>query len=166
MNQPLLIILTLLIMLIGVVGVVVPLLPDIWLIWLAALGYGLLAGFDGWVGGIAMTFITLLMIVGVIADVAMSHAGAASGGASWQGILASFVLGTVGLFIFPPVGPLVGALVGLFLVEYFRQEKDVQKAWRAIKGYAAGCGLSMIVRLGIAGVMILIWGIWVWIANS
>lgn len=153
-------------MLIGVVGVVVPLLPDIWLIWLAALGYGLLAGFDGWVGGIAMTFITLLMIVGVIADVAMSHAGAASGGASWQGILASFVLGTVGLFIFPPVGPLVGALVGLFLVEYFRQEKDVQKAWRAIKGYAAGCGLSMIVRLGIAGVMILIWGIWVWIANS
>lgn len=166
MNQPLLIILTLLIMLIGVVGVVVPLLPDIWLIWLAALGYGLLAGFDGWVGGIAMTFITLLMIVGVIADVAMSHAGAASGGASWQGILASFVLGTVGLFIFPPIGPLVGALVGLFLVEYFRQEKDVQKAWRAIKGYAAGCGLSMIVRLGIAGVMILIWGIWVWIANS
>jgi len=165
MTESFLIIVTLLIMLIGVVGVVVPLLPDIWLIWLAALGYGLLAGFDGWVGGIAMTLITLLTIIGLIADIAMSHAGAASGGASWQGILASFVLGTVGLFIFPPIGPLVGALVGLFLVEYFRQEKDVQKAWRAIKGYAAGCGLSMIVRLGIAILMILIWGAWVWIKN-
>lgn len=165
MNQSLLIGLTLFIMLIGVVGVVLPLLPDIWLIWLAALGYGILVGFDGWVGGIAMALITLLTIIGLIADIAMSHAGAASGGASWQGILASFVLGTVGLFIFPPIGPLVGALAGLFLVEYFRQKKDVQKAWRAITGYAAGCGLSMIVRLGIAILMILIWGGWVWIAS-
>lgn len=165
MDQTLLIVITLIVMLIGVVGVVVPLLPDIWLIWLAALGYGIIAGFDGWVGIIAMALITLLTIIGLIADIAMSHAGAASGGASWQGILASFVLGTIGLFIFPPIGPLVGALVGLFLVEYFRQKKDVQKAWRAITGYAAGCGLSMIVRLGIAIVMILIWGGWVWIKN-
>jgi uncharacterized protein YqgC (DUF456 family) len=165
MPESFLIVLTLIIMLIGVAGVILPLLPDIWLIWLAALGYGLLAGFDGWVGGIAMTLITLLMMVGIIADVAMSHAGAASGGASWQGILASFILGTVGLFIFPPIGPLVGAVVGLFLVEYFRQKKDVRKAWRAITGYAAGCGLSMIARLGIAILMILIWGAWVWIKN-
>jgi len=165
MPESFLIFITLLIMLIGVAGVILPLLPDIWLIWLAALGYGLLAGFDGWVGGIAMTLITLLTIIGLIADIAMSHAGAVSGGASWQGILASFALGTVGLFIFPPIGPLVGAVLGLFLVEYFRQKKDVQKAWRAITGYAAGCGLSMIVRLGIAILMILIWGAWVWIKN-
>jgi uncharacterized protein YqgC (DUF456 family) len=163
----LLITLTLLVMLVGVAGVVLPLLPDVWLIWLAALGYGLLQQplFDGWVGGIAMVLLTILMILGVVADIALSHAGAAQGGASWQAIAASIALGLVGLFFFPPVGPLVGALLGLFLVEFLRHGKDAQKAWSAVKGYATGCGLSVIARLGIAVTMILIWGAWVVLAS-
>jgi uncharacterized protein YqgC (DUF456 family) len=148
------------------VGVVLPVLPDVWLIWLAALGYGLLQQplFDGWVGGVAMFLLTGLMILGVAADLMLSHAGAAQGGASWQAIAASIGLGLVGLF-FPPIGPLVGALLGLFLVEYVRHGKDARKAWSAVKGYAAGCGVSMIVRLGIAATMILVWGGWVALAN-
>ena len=161
-----LIALTLLVMLVGVVGVVVPVLPDVWLIWLAALGYGLLQQplFDGWIGGIAMFLLTGLTGLGVASDLALSHAGAAQGGASWQAILLSIALGLVGLF-FPPVGPLVGALLGLFLVEYVRHGKDARKAWLAVKGYATGCGLSMVVRLGIAVTMILVWGVWVALAN-
>ncbi len=162
-----LVVLTLLVMFVGVVGVVLPVLPDVWLIWLAALGYGLLQQplFDGWIGGAAMFLLTGLMILGVVADLALSHAGAAQGGASWQAILLSVVLGLVGLFFFPPVGPLVGALLGLFLVEYFRHGKDAHKALQAVRGYATGCGLSVIARLGIAVTMILVWGGWVAIAN-
>lgn len=162
-----LVVLTLLVMLVGVVGVVLPVLPDVWLIWLAALGYGLLQQplFDGWIGGVAMFLLTGLMILGVVADLALSHAGAAQGGASWQAILLSVVLGLVGLFFFPPVGPLVGALLGLFLVEYLRHGKDAHKALQAVRGYATGCGLSVIARLGIAVTMILVWGGWVAIAN-
>lgn len=162
-SEIVLVTLTLLVMLVGVAGVVLPVLPDVWLIWLAALGYGLLQQplFDGWVGGVAMFLLTGLTILGVAADLVLSHAGAAQGGASWQAILLSVVLGLVGLFFFPPVGPLVGALLGLFLVEYFRHGKDAHKAWEAVRGYATGCGLSVIARLGIAVTMILVWGGWV-----
>jgi uncharacterized protein YqgC (DUF456 family) len=162
----LLIVLTFLVMLVGLAGVVIPVLPDVWLIWLAALGYGLLRQpvFDGWVGGVAMVLLTGLTVLGVVADLVLSHAGAAKGGASWQAILASLGLGLVGLFVFPPIGPLVGALLGLFLVEYLRHEKDARKAWRAVTGYAMGCGVSVIARLGIAGTMMAVWGGWVWLA--
>ena len=159
--------LTLGVMLVGVAGVVIPILPDVWLIWLAALGYGLLRQplFDGWIGGAAMILLTLLTISGVVADLLMSHAGAAKGGASWQAMLASLGLGAVGLFVFPPIGPLVGALLGLFLVEYFRNDKDARKAWRAVTGYATRCGLSVVARLMIALLMIAIWGAWVLLAH-
>jgi hypothetical protein len=165
-SETLLIALTLLVMLVGLVGVVVPVVPDVWLIWLAALGYGLISGFDGWIGGIAMALLTVLTIAGVAADLVLSQAGAAQGGASWQAILASLGLGLVGLFFFPPIGPLVGALLGLFAVEYFLRGRNVARAWQAVKGYAAGCGVSAVVRLGIGVGMILIWGAWVVLANS
>jgi uncharacterized protein len=158
-------VLTFAVMLVGVVGIIIPVLPDVWLIWLAALGYGLLAGFDGWIGGIAMVLLTLLTLGGIAADLLLAQAGAAKGGASWQAIGASIALGLVGLLFFPPFGPLVGALLGVFLVEYYRQGKELDKAWRAVKGYAAGCGVSVIVRLGIAVAMILIWVGWVVLAN-
>jgi hypothetical protein len=162
MNDTLLIGLTLFVMLVGVAGVIIPVLPDVWLIWLAALGYGLLAGFSGWVGGVALTVLTGLALAGVAADLLLSHAGAARGGASWQAIVASFALGLAGLLVLPPIGPLAGALLGLFGVEYLQNGRDVRRAWRAVTGYAAGCGVSVIVRLGIALAMVLTWGLWVW----
>ena len=166
MPDTFLIIVTLLVMLVGVAGVIIPILPDVWLIWLAALGYGLLQQplFDGWVGGLAMFLITVLTVVGLAADWVLSNAGAAKGGASWQGILASIGLGIAGLPFFPPIGSLVGALLGLFLVEYFKNGKNLKIAWEAVKGYAAGCGLSAIARLAIAAAMIGIWGVWVWLS--
>jgi uncharacterized protein YqgC (DUF456 family) len=166
-TEILLVALTLLVMLVGVAGVILPVLPDVWLIWLAALGYGLLQQplFDGWIGGMAMVLLTGLTILGVIADLALSHAGAAQGGASWQAIAASIALGLIGLPFFPPIGSRVGALLGLFGVEYFRHGKDARRAWNAVKGYATGCGLSVIARLGIAVTMIGVWGAWVVLAN-
>jgi uncharacterized protein YqgC (DUF456 family) len=93
--------LTFTIMVVGLAGVVLPVLPDVWLIWLAALGYGVLAGFDGWVGGIAIVLITLLTVAGVVLDLTLGHAAARRGGASWQAIAASILLGLAGLWFFP-----------------------------------------------------------------
>ncbi len=152
------------IMVVGVAGVVLPVIPDVPLIWLAALGYGALAGFSGWVGGVAMVVITGLAVLGVVIDLALGHAAAKRGGASWQGIAASIVLGLVGLFFFPPFGPIAGALLGLFLVEYLRGGRNARHAWTAVKSYALGSGLSMLLRLTIAIVMIGVWLGWVFIA--
>ncbi len=154
------------VMLIGVAGIVVPMLPDLPLIWLAGLGYGLVAGFDGWVGGVAMTLLTVLMVLGIVADLALGPAGAAKSGASWQAIAAGIGLGLVGLFFFPPLGPIVGALLGVFLVEYYRRNQNSKEAWEAVKGYAVGCGWSMVARLLLAGLMMVIWGVWVWVGRG
>lgn len=153
--------LTLLVMLVGVAGIILPVLPDVWLIWLAALGFGLLTGFNSWVEIVIMAVITLLAVVGVLVDLSLGQAGAAAGGASWQAMLLSFGLGLVGMFFWPPIGPLVGSLLGVFLVEYFRQGRKARAAWQAVKGYMAGCSGAVVLRLILAGAMILVWGVWV-----
>lgn len=157
---------TFVVMLVGVAGVVLPVLPDVWLIWLAALGYGLLTGFDGWIGFVAMLLLTALTVLGVIADLAIGPAVAARGGASWQAIAASIMLGLLGLFLLPPFGALAGALLGLFVVEYQRRGRNLPEAWQAVKSYAVGCSLSALARLAIAIAMIVIWGAWVWAAHA
>ena len=157
--------LTLLVMLVGVAGVIVPLLPDVWLIWLAALGYGLLAGFDGWVGGVAMVVISGMTLAGVVIDIAMGPVAARGGGASWQAIGASMALGLLGLFFFPPIGPLVGAVVGLFAVEYQRRGRNSEEALAAVKSYVLGCGVSAVLRFLLALMMVGVWLAWVFIAN-
>lgn len=159
------IVVTFLVMLAGVAGVVLPVLPDVWLIWLAALGYGFFQQplFDSWLGGVAMGVLTLLALAGTAADWLGGHAGAAAtrGGVWWVSLAASFVLGLVGLFFFPPIGPLVGALLGLFGVEFFRHQRNWRRALEVVKGYVTGLGLSVVARLGICITMIGVWGLWV-----
>ncbi len=164
-----LIVVTFLVMLVGVAGVVLPVLPDVWLIWLAALAYGLFQQppYNGWVGGVAMFLLTLIAVAGSAVDMLGGHAGAVTlggagkGGLAWTSLLASFVLGLAGLFFFPPIGPLVGALLGLFVAEFFRYQRDWRKALKMVRGYLAGVGLSTVVRLGLSIGMIGVWGLWV-----
>ena len=159
--QVLLVLVTLALMLVGVAGVVLPVLPDVWLIWLAALGYGLLSGFSGWVDWLVMLLLTALMALGVVVDLALGPAAAKKGGASWQALVASLVLGLLGMALLPPFGMLLGALLGLFGVEYLRRGQNAREAWTAVRGYLMGCGLSVVLRLVIALVMIALWGVWV-----
>ena len=81
-------------------------------------------------------------------------------------LTASTLLGLAGLWFFPPFGSLVGALLGLFLVEYYRRGRQAGEAFTAVKEYAKGCGWSMALRLALCGLMILIWLAWVFIAAS
>jgi uncharacterized protein YqgC (DUF456 family) len=158
--------LSLVIMLVGLAGVVVPVLPDVWLIWLGALLYGLLAGFDGWLGGIIMVVLSGLTILGVALDLALGSAAAKQGGASWQAIAASFTLALLGLLFFPPFGSILGALIGLFGVEYIRRGHNADEALTAVKHYVMGCGWSVVLRFGIGVLMIILWGAWVWFGRG
>jgi hypothetical protein len=158
--------LALIVMLAGVVGIVIPVVPDTPLIWLAALGYGLVEGFDSWVDFGAMAALTVLVALGIVADLALGPAGAAKGGASWQAIVASLVGGLIGLLFFPPLGSLLGALLGVFAVEYQRRGQNAKEAWEAVKGFAKGYGLSILIRLVIAALMILIWIVWVFVERG
>jgi len=158
--------LALVIMLVGLAGVVVPVLPDVWLIWVGALIYGLLAGFDGWLGGIVMALLTALAVLGVVVDLGLGTAAAKQGGASWQAIAASLALALAGFFLLPPFGALIGALVGLFGVEYLRRGRNAREAFTAVKYYVAGCGGSVVLRFVIALLMIALWCVWVWFGRG
>lgn len=158
---------TLFVMLIGVVGAVLPIVPGAWLIWLVALAYGLLRPlfgqplFDGWIGGVAMAVLTVLAVCELVLELVVTGTVAKQGGVSWQALGASLGLGLVGIFFFPPIGPLVGATGGLLAVEYFRHGKDWSKAWASLKSYAKGFGLSVLAEVALCFLMIGVWGVWV-----
>jgi hypothetical protein len=152
--------LTQIIMLIGLFGLIVPIFPGTVVIWLAALGYGIVAGFST-LGIILFVIITILMLVGTLADNLFMGAGARTGGASWSTIIVAMVAGVLGTLLFPPIGGLIAAPLAILLLEYSRTH-DMQKAWKALRGLATGFGLSYVVRLGIGIMMMVLWWIWVW----
>lgn len=152
---------TLLVMLVGLVGLVVPIFPGIFVIWLAALGYGIVMGFET-VGVVFFVLITLLMLGGVTVDNVLMGVGARRGGASWVSIGLGLLAGVIGTLLVPPVGGLIAAPLAILLAEYLRV-KDWEKVFAAVRGLATGWGLSFLARLGIGLLMIVLWGLWVWL---
>lgn len=151
---------TQLVLLVGLFGLIVPIFPGLVVMWLAILGYGVITGF-GTLGIVLFIIITLLMIAGSIADNIMMGAGARKGGASWLAIGVAIVAGVVGTIILPPIGGLIAAPLGVFLLELARY-REFKKAWGAFLGLATGWGLSFFVRFGIGVLIILLWWLWVW----
>lgn len=152
--------LTQLILLVGLFGLIVPIFPGLVIMWLATLVYGIVTGFRT-LGIVLFIIITLLMIAGSIADNLMMGAGARKGGASWLAVGVAILAGVVGTIIWPPIGGLIAAPLGIFLLELVRY-REFKKAWSAFLGLATGWGLSFFVRFGIGVMMILLWWLWVW----
>ncbi len=145
-------------MLVGLVGVFIPAMPDLLLIWLAALGYGLLVGW-GPRGGWLFAGITLLGLIGILADIWVSSAGARAGGASVWGVLGGLALGLVALIVGGPLAGLAGLLAGIFGVEMLRHGEP-RRALQATLGTALGYGASFGVKLLLGLGMIGLWAAW------
>jgi len=147
-------------MLVGLIGLVIPVFPGVTVMWLAALGYGVVTGFSA-LGIFLFVLITLLFITGTLADNLFMGAGARKGGASWITIGVALIAGVVGTIILPPFGGLIAAPLAVFMLEYVRL-RDLRQSWLALRGLAAGWGLSFIARFGIGLLMMVLWWIWVW----
>jgi len=153
--------LTLGVMLVGLVGTLVPVLPGVELIWVAALVYAIAERFAT-IDPLTFAALTALAAIGITANIWASHLGSRLGGASWQALLAGLGLGAVGCLLGLFVGGigavpggLIGALVGVLLVEYHRR-KDWRGAARAGTGWLVGCLLSGFIQMAVGIVMILI----------
>jgi uncharacterized protein YqgC (DUF456 family) len=146
-------------MLIGLAGMILPVFPDVILIWGSALLYGLLVGW-GRYGVWLFSAITLLGLVGLLADAWVSGLGAHKGGASFWGSIGGLVAGIIGLFTGGPLGLIVGMLLGIFLIEYWIHQ-DADRAIRAMFGMSVGYGASFIVKIFLGLAMIGIWVVWV-----
>lgn len=149
-------------MLVGLLGLVVPIYPGLVIMWLAALGYGILTGFDA-LAIFIFVVLTLLMLGGSLVDNFLVGAGARKGGASWCTILVALVAGVLGTLLLPPIGGIIAAPVAVLLLEYARL-RDWDKARQAVIGLATGWGLAYFIRLGTGILMMVLW--WVWALNN
>jgi uncharacterized protein YqgC (DUF456 family) len=100
------------------------------------------------------------MLAGTLVDNIFMAAGSRKGGASWGSIIVALIAGVVGTIAFPPIGGLIAAPLSVLLLEYART-RAWDKAWQALRGLAAGWGLSFIARFGIGFLMMALWWLWV-----
>lgn len=147
------------VMLVGLFGSLVPFFPGLLIIWLAALGYGVIAGF-GTLGTVLFILTTLLLVAGMFVDNLLAGYGAFQGGASWLSITVALLAFMAGTIFFPPLGGLIAAPLAVLLLEFVRK-KNMRQAWLAVRGLAAGWGVSYAIRFVIGIVMILFWWLWV-----
>ena len=140
--------------------VVIPVLPGQFLIWLAALGYGLLAGWER-LGWLLFLLLTVGMLAAAVFDLVAGWMGARRGGASTRAIVAGFVLSIIGLIVFNAFGALVGVFGGIVGYEYW-QNRDGRRALKAGVGYLGGLLVSLVARFFIALGMV---GLFVWLAG-
>ena len=148
-------------MLIGLFGLVVPVFPGVTVIWLFTLVYGIIFDF-GTLGGWIFGLLTLLAVIGELADNVLMSGRAHREGASWYAIVLATIAGLIGSVLLTPIGGIAAALGALYLIEYLRH-KDPQLAWARTKSMAIGLGWAFVARFGIGTVMIVLWIIWAWL---
>jgi len=153
-------------MMIGFFGLFLVFFPGLTVIWASIFLWGITTLFNYHVGPWSFTLtiatflvITMLMLLGNILDNIFMAGGARSKGASWWGILLSWLaMILVGIFLTPLAG-LAAALLVLFIAEIVRI-KDYRAAFRSTSSMAMGCGWAVVARLMIASVMIALFIVW------
>ena len=112
----------LILFLVAAAGVVVPVLPGVPIAALGALLAAWIMGFERF-GVMPLVYVAVLAVLSQLVDVAGTYLGSRVYGAgragTWGGVIGSFF----GLFLFPPFGFLVGALVGAVAAEMLTGRK-------------------------------------------
>ena len=145
----------------GLLSLIIPIMPGLTIIWVAGLVYGIISGFD-WLSAVLFLFMTTLMIIGNISDNLFMGGSARYSGASWLSIGVALIAGIAGSILFPPIGGLLAALIGIFIVELARL-KDLKHAWNSLRSMATGCGWAFIVRFIFGLIMIFWWILWAFV---
>ena len=102
-------------MAIGVLGTLLPVVPGVGLVWLAALGWGVVTGFDG-VGIVSMALITALAAAGVYLGLRIPQKAATAEGLSKLGLVVGLGGALVFAFVLPVLGAPIGFVLGVWLV--------------------------------------------------
>ncbi len=157
-------ILAYLLILAGLAGSVIPVVPGPSLVWIGIAIWAWADGFQqigwGWLAGLGA-----LAIVAWALDFVLGPMMSRKAGASWRSIFGGIVGGLVGgaFLTFIPIvgtigGALLGALVGMWLVEY-NIKGDSATASKAVQAYALSMLLNTVLEVAIALVMV---GVFTW----
>ena len=157
--------LTLFVLLVGLLGLIVPVFPGLTVMWLGTLVYALIQNAAGNMTGwkwFLFGLITVLMIIGNIADNLIIARKMRDKYIPWSSILWAFAAGIVASLFFTPLIGLVAAPAGLFLAEMSRL-KNREAAIDSTKAYMIGWGWAFGARFLIGLMMTGFWIIWAWV---
>jgi uncharacterized protein YqgC (DUF456 family) len=156
---------TLFVLIVGLLGLIVPVFPGLTIMWLGTLVYALIEKSAGnmtsW-DWFLFAMITLLMIVGNIADNLIIARKMRDKYIPWSSILFAFAVSIIASIFFTPLMGLVAAPVGLFLAE-IRRLKDRDAAIDSTRTYMIGWGWAFGLRFLIGILMIGFWMLWAWV---
>ena len=146
------------VMVVGLAGTVVPVVPGLLVIWGGALAYGFLVGFDPLAVAV-LVVLTIVLAVSFALSILLPRRMAQSSDVSTWSQWAAVVGAIIGFFTIPVVGVVVGAVAGLFAAELVHH-RDPAAAWSGSVAVAKGFGLSALVDLALAALMISVWSLW------
>ena len=152
--------------LVGLVGLLLVFFPGLTVAWIGQLIWVIFVGFnkshEGWQFGLTIgifVFNTIIMLVGSFLDNLLMAGKARQQGAPWWEVVLSILGMIIGGIILTPIGGLLIALAIIFLLEYFRNDQDKQKAWESTKSMAIGAGTAAALRLLLCALMIGLWAV-------
>jgi uncharacterized protein YqgC (DUF456 family) len=147
-------------MILGLAGAVLPIVPGPLLIWLGAFLWAWEDGFQR-IGWPTLLLLGLLALVAAGLDTFLTLAMSKRAGASWRGLCGAIgggLLGGLFLTAIPVIGTLfgalLGALAGMWLVEYtIRHNSQLATAtvWAYVKGVFLSTLLEVLISLGMVG---------------
>jgi uncharacterized protein len=140
-------IISIILILLGIVGAVAPFLPGPPLAFLGLLLYGIYTHFHA-IGWLPLVIFGILTIVEEVVGFFAPALGAKGYKSTRWGFWGSVAGGAVGIFVFPPLGIILGPFVGAFVGE-FLNGRDTQSAFKIAKGALIGLIVGSIVRVAL-----------------
>lgn len=142
-------------MVVGVFGVVIPFLPGLVLCWLSAVVWAIFAA-EGAARWGVLFLATLVAVLGIVVKYAWPGRNLKRSGVPNKTLFLGGVLAIVGFFVIPVVGLVIGFVAGVWLAEWARLG-DARRAWPSTRHAIKAAGLAMLVELGAALAIAVIW---------
>ena len=155
----------LLVMFVGVMGNVIPGIPGTPLILAGAVGHQLYFAGQGSVG---WGWVAVLAAFGLLAlglDYLATLIGAKKLGATWKGMVGAVLGVIVGVFVFPPIGLVVGPFVGAMGFEW-AFGREARESAKAGVGAVLGLALGVLGKLICSVVMMALFSFAAWPSAS
>ena len=143
------------VMLVGLIGVLVPLLPGIALILAAGVAWAALVVDDGSTRWVVVAVMAALFVLGLVLKYALPGRHMV-GRLPRRTLLMGAAGGAVGFVVLPPLGLLIGGVVGVYVAEAQRA-RDSTEAWRSTLQVLRAVGLGLLAELTAAVLMVGAW---------
>ena len=142
-----------LVMLVGLAGVVVPLLPGTALILAAGIAWAVLVVDSGSTRWVVVGVMGLLFLAGLVLKYALPGRHLA-GRLPRRTLLLGAGGAVLGFFLLPPLGLLIGGVLGVYLAE---AQRDRVGAWASTVQVLKAIGLGVLAELSAGVLMVAAW---------